>query len=149
MVNHLLLTLAACAVLTAGCSEQHTPLAAVSGSVLYQGQPLPEGTIVLQVPGFRSSTGKIVDGQIIEVTTFDPCDGAPVGEARIAVFATAESTWQPPANKPSSPAEWTSDSAPPMVSESVIPDRYNDPGTSGLSWTIKAGENILALTLAQ
>ena len=74
----------------AGCgrSDRH-PLGSVAGTVRYQGQPLASGTIIFEVAGARPANGTIVDGKIVEVTTYAPQDGAPVGDARIAVFATA------------------------------------------------------------
>jgi len=143
------LVCALCLIATAGCGNDHPSLAPVSGTVSYKNEPLPGGTILLEVPGSRRATGKIVDGQITEMTTFDPNDGAPIGQARIAIFSTEATQWQAPAKKPSSPAEWTADAAPPMVSTSRIPEKYNDPKTSGLTWEIKAGENVVTLVLAE
>jgi hypothetical protein len=34
------------------------------------------------------------------------------------------------------------------AARSLIPSRFNDPATSGLTWTIKAGENVLDLNLS-
>lgn len=137
----------AVAGLLAGCSDDHPHLAPVSGTAVYQGQLIAHGTIIFQVPGSRPATGKIIDGRISEVTTFDPGDGAPVGQARIALFANADSLWKPPANPPKSPAEWTPESSPPMVIKSLIPARYNDPITSELTCEIKPGMVPLQIEL--
>ena len=137
----------------AGCgrSDRH-PLGSVAGTVRYQGQPLASGTIIFEVAGARPANGTIVDGKIVEVTTYAPQDGAPVGDARIAVFATAPDSAAASAT-PASPA--ANPGAPIAIgpnymggaAKSLIPNKYNDPATSGLTWNIKEGENVLDLEL--
>lgn len=134
----------------AGCggSDRH-PLGLVAGTVRYNGQPIASGTIIFEVAGARPANGTIVDGKIVEVTTYDPQDGAPVGDARIAVFATAPdspATAADPAANPGAPVaigpNYMGGGA-----KSLIPDKYNNPSTSGLTWTIEQDENVLDLDL--
>ena len=54
-----------CLIATAGCGNDRPPLAPVSGTVTFQGEPLLQGTIVFEIPGCRPATGKIVGGQIV------------------------------------------------------------------------------------
>jgi hypothetical protein len=124
-------------------------LGKVKGSVTYKNQPVTAGTIILEAPGKRSASGKIVNGQITDVTTYEPNDGAPLGQSRIAVFATEESG-------SSSQASVAKDPGTPVNlgkgymgagAKSLIPTRYSDPATSGLTWEIKTGENALAIEL--
>jgi hypothetical protein len=138
-----------CLATSPGCGGSgRTPLGQVTGTVSYNGQPIASGTIIFEVPGARPANGKIVGGQIQEVTTYDPNDGVPVGQAKIAVFAT-----EAPA---SSPAATGGDPGQPIVidenymgggAKPLIPPKYNDPATSGLNWEIKKGKNTVTLDL--
>ena len=144
----LLLSLV-CLATAPGCGgSDRAPLGEVTGTVSYNGQPIASGTIIFEVPGARPANGKIVDGQIQDVTTYEPNDGAPVGQAKIAVFATGAGG--------ASPAATGADPGQPIAIDenymgggatSVIPPKYNDPTTSGLTWEIKKGENTVTLDL--
>jgi hypothetical protein len=142
-----------CLLACAGCGRSdRARVAQVTGTASYKGQPIASGTIIFEVPGARPANGKIVDGKIMEVTTYEPKDGVPVGQARIAVFATrasAESPSPAPGGAPSDPGA-------PIVldknymgggAKSLIPEKYNNPATSGLAWEIKKGQNTVTLDL--
>jgi hypothetical protein len=137
-----------------GCGGSgRPPLGEVTGTVSYNGQPLQSGTIVFEVDGARPSTGKIVNGQITEVTTYDPNDGVPVGLARIAVFAVDGSGASPgpaPAETPAGDPDSYKPGANYMDAGSrpLIPAKYNDPSSSGLTWQIEEDENVLRLNLS-
>ena len=138
-----------CLVLCAGCGgSDRAPLGKVSGTVSYQGQPIVSGTIIFEVAGARPANGKIVDGQIAEVTTHEPNDGVPIGQAKIAVFATSvgdaggAATPGDPGTLPSPGQNYMDAGA-----QSLIPAKYNDPSTSGLKEEIKKGENTITLDL--
>jgi hypothetical protein len=146
-VGPVLLLSLACLLTLPGCrGSDRSPLGKVTGTVNYKGQPIASGTIIFEVPGARPANGKIVGGKIQEVTTHDPNDGVPVGQAKIAVFAT---------EAPASPAAAPSDPGQPIAvdenymggSKSLIPAKYNDPATSGLTWEIKKGDNTVTLDL--
>ncbi|MCY2986765.1 MAG: hypothetical protein NTY19_02740 [Planctomycetota bacterium] len=134
-----------------GCGRSDRPaLGKVSGTVTYKGQPVKSGNLVFEVGGARPANAKIVDGKITEVSTFNSNDGVPVGSARIAVFATesggASTPAAPAANDPGTyqvPAANYMD----VGARRLIPDRYNNPATSGLIWEIKQGENTVTLQL--
>jgi hypothetical protein len=135
----------------AGCGRSdRSPLGRVAGTVQYNGQPVAAGTLVFEVPGARPANGTIADGEIVEVTTYVPRDGVPVGEARIAVFATPASGVAAPANPAAEPgaAIVLDQNYMGGAVKSLIPSRYNDPATSGLTWTIQEGENVLDLNLS-
>ena len=131
----------------AGCGKRGPALAEVSGTVTLDGQPLERGTITFEATGLRPATAKILDGRIVEATTHRPNDGVPVGHQRIAVFSRAE----PVAAKPGPTTEPALPGAaafpPSMAGRSLLPARYNDPATSGLSATIRPGQNTLSLEL--
>ncbi len=95
-ISPLLLACALGAGLSTACSDaRHAPLAPVGGTVTYRGQPIKSGTMVFEVPGTRPANGKIVDGKIVEVTTYTPNDGVSLGKAAIAVFATRPQARRP------------------------------------------------------
>src|SRR5262245_44415901 len=84
-----LLFLTAGVFLCAGC-RSGVELAPVKGTVTLDGKALARGTIRFESPGQRPATGKIVNGEIVEVTTYQPGDGAPVGSHKVAVWATED-----------------------------------------------------------
>ena len=96
----------------------------------------------------RPASGKIVDGQITEVTTFDPNDGVPLGVAKIAVHAFAGEgagagavAAHPGDIQPADMSDYMG------VQASLIPPHYNDPASSGLTHEIQRGENNVILEL--
>jgi len=96
-------------------------VAIVTGTVIWNGKPLEEGTIAFHPVSGRSASGTIKGGEIVEVTTTVKGDGAPVGENKVTIFAT-----KPDAKDASG-----------MGTISLIPERYNDVNKSGLKATIK------------
>ena len=133
---------------TSACSPNRAPLGTIQGTVRYNGRPIAEGQILFEVAGARPAQGRILDGRIVDVTSYASGDGAPVGLARIAVFA----------NPPSVSLYASSGTVAPDDAlatgrvrgpggQSLIPARYNDLETSGLSHELVAGPNELTLEL--
>ncbi len=145
------LTLLVLLAASVGCGRADRPaLGKVSGTVTYKGQPVKSGTLVFEVGGARPANAKIVDGKITEVSTFNSNDGVPIGSARIAVFATESGGASTPATAaPSDPGAYKVPAANYMDVgvKRLIPDRYNNPATSGLIWEIRQGENAVTLQL--
>ena len=81
-------------LLPSGCGSGLSPLAKVKGTVTLDGKPLASGTMTFESVGQRPATGKIVQGQIVEMTTYDENDGAPLGTHKVAVWALEEAAWQ-------------------------------------------------------
>jgi len=140
---------AALAGMLAGCGRRPPALAEVSGTVTLDGEPLARGTLTFEAAGLRPATAQILDGRIIEATTRRSNDGVPVGHQRIAVFSREEPH--------AAPADRSQRRGPPgttrfpasMAGQSLLPARYNDPATSGLSAIIQPGHNTLSLTLTR
>ncbi|WP_435020473.1 hypothetical protein TA3x_001848 [Tundrisphaera sp. TA3] len=131
----------------AGCGPAHPGLAKVAGTVTLDGKPLPRGTIVFEAPDERPAIGQIEGGSIAEVTTYEPGDGAPQGRVKVAITANED----PPAGgsaEVANPGDRKKMPANYMSGKSLIPGRYNDPGTSGLSAEIKPGENTVRFDLS-
>lgn len=120
------------AVVVAGCGSN---LAQVSGTVSYDGKPVEQGSIIFETTGARPATGKIVGGKIVEVTTNRPGDGAPPGSHKVAIHAFASSGSAVTAN----PGDATGIAS--MQTKSLIPTKYNNPATSGLTVELKPGKN--------
>jgi len=130
-----LLPLIAVLVCLAGCQRSdHVRTAPVTGVVTLDGQPVEEGTGMFERTGARPAAGQIRKGQIVEVTTYRPNDGAPVGEHRVAVFVTMAAK-SAVSNTPGGIQKFDPNY---MGGGSLIPARYNDPATSQLTATINA-----------
>jgi hypothetical protein len=104
------------------------PTAPVSGIVTLDDTPLPRGTVQFVPDGSQGTSGPpgvgVIDsGGRFEIFTAG-VKGAVVGHHKVAVEAREE-------QDDLQGASWT---------ESLIPDLYNDPETSGVTVIVKAGE---------
>ena len=135
--------------LLAGCGPRGPALAEISGTVTLDGQPLARGIVTFEAAGLRPATAHILDGRIIEVTTHRPNDGVPVGHQRIAVFSRAEPGPAKPGLPPPRAPSAAGGFPPSMAGPSLLPARYNDPKTSGLTVIIRPGHNTVSLALQQ
>jgi hypothetical protein len=127
----LLVAISMIAIIFAGCGRGNRPvLARVAGTVSYNGKPLARGKMVFVPSQGRSAVGKIVDGRIFEVTTFDRNDGAVVGPHKIQIASFVR---EPTAME---------------IVPWAIPERYGNVSTSGLTAEVIAGkENVLQFQL--
>jgi len=111
-----LMGLAACA----GCGSDKQVLsdrARASGTVTFDGQPLPAGTVLFSSMERPSSTAVAIFGDGVYST-----DRAPIGK-NVVTIDTASIQY-------GNPAAYV-----------AIPDKYSDPRTSGFTVEIEAGEN--------
>jgi hypothetical protein len=115
----------------------------VKGTVTLDGKPLAKGSITFETTDARPATGTIVAGEIVEVTTYDPGDGAPVGQHKVAIAATEDAASAVVAN----PGEAKQSATDYMAGKSLIPAMYNDPSASGLTAEIKPGQNTVEFKL--
>jgi hypothetical protein len=105
-------------------------LAPVVGKVTYKGQPLKKGYIVMEPSEGRSARGSIVNGEIVDIHTYEAGDGVRIGNHKVAIIS------------------FVRDPVGMEVPPSVIPLRYRDPGSSGLTAVVEAGKtNELLLEL--
>lgn len=121
----------------------------VVGTVTFEGKPISEGSIIFEVRGARPATGKIEDGKIMQVTTFEPNDGVAVGEAAVAVYATSGETASAIAASPDVNQMKLAKGYMGTGQTSLIPQRYNNPATSQLTCEIQPGENHLEFDLTK
>ena len=130
------------ALTPAGCSQ---PTGTVSGTVMLGKIPLPSGTITFVGTGEPHSAG-IVEGKYetaaMPVGTYKVMitvrDQSPIGAASAAFpgGVTIGAGMGPADGNKSAPAP-----SRPSVAKSIIDPKYNDPETSGLTSTVKAGAN--------
>jgi hypothetical protein len=130
------------AVFLSGCGSGRVALAPVRGTVTLDGKPLAKGTITFETSGKRPATGKIVNGEIVEMTTYETGDGVPLGTHKVAIWSSEEAASAVVAN----PGEGKI-GANYMSGKSLLPALYNDPNTSGLVAEIKPGHNVVAFAL--
>jgi len=121
--------------LNSGCGRgDRTQTAQVSGLVTLDGKPVTEGLVMFEKPGSRTASGQIRNGAIVEVMTYLPNDGVPVGRHRVAVFVN-RSERNALSNDPGQVGKFDPNY---MGGESLIPARYNDPATSNLTADVPA-----------
>src|SRR5215204_2616518 len=112
------------ALICAGCGQKTSTVAVVRGKVTLDGKPLPSGNIVTIPTGGRGAVGPIQNGEF-ELSTFAKKDGALIGTHKVAVSAN-----EPPQGAgPEATA-----------GKLLVPQRYTNPETSGLTIEVKAGE---------
>jgi hypothetical protein len=120
---------------TAALSGCGPSKASITGTVKFSGEPLPSGTIT-----FTSDAGtKPVKGSAITNGKYTIPD-FPAGPAKVSVVTTPPPTGRgaPPSGAPAMPMP-SGASAPGKYVP--IPQRYSSPDKSGLTYTVKSGEN--------
>jgi hypothetical protein len=128
--SHVLL-IVACVLLFAGCGGSKPPLGIVKGHVELDGTPLATGAVITNFASGRGAQGVIKDGRF-ELGTFSAQDGALVGTHQLAVIAQEKPQGSGPEAK---------------AGKLLVPERYTNPNTSGLSIDVKAGNNSPMLEL--
>ncbi|WP_417377015.1 hypothetical protein [Gimesia maris] len=130
-----------CALTLTGCfggSAEHIERAAVSGSVTYDGKPLPEGSIQF-VPDVDAA-GKPVRGKLAQALIKDGSyslsveEGPAVGNNKVLINAIRNTG-----------KFEESDGQKTEIMQQYIPARYNTQTT--LKYEVKAGENTADFTL--
>ncbi len=126
--------LSALCLLATGCGPSAP---SVSGTVRFQGQPLPSGTVL-----FHGADGR-VEHSLVSADGRYAIANAPLGPVRITVQSHPAAPAGLPSyggRSPAAPRELT-----PTAKEkrggrhTPIPPRYGDPEQSGLAYTVRAG----------
>ena len=122
----------------------------VSGTVTYNGQPVPKGNVyfVPVDPKGRSASGSIEQDGSYRLTTAAEGDGALPGEYKVAVIAQDIDMTEVlkeaggGAGRQSETFRKATQQA-----KSLIPKKYSDPETSGLRKTVEARSNTIDIQL--
>jgi hypothetical protein len=130
----LLLLLAA-----SGCGRT----ASVTGTVTFKGEPVTSGAVTFYGPGGRVDSSQIDENGKYAVAK------APVGEVKVTVVSAAPRRGgDVPKGKEVPEHPGRSKSSPPKAGKAVpIPGKYKDPESSGLSYTLKAGSQVINIDL--
>jgi len=125
-------------VAAVGCSgSDHAPTAPVSGTVTLDGEPVAKGTIVFEMAGSRPATGRIENGKIVDVTSYEKGDGAAVGQNQVGIGIVEEAAAAASeATDPGQAGAITDMNY--MSGKSLIPPKYNNPAESGLTAEVTA-----------
>lgn len=120
-------------VMLIGCSQTGLPgTIPIRGQVLYKGQPLREGDVLYNPvdKAGRRARGAIQPDGSFRLTTLEKHDGALPGEYRITVVAYAPHPGEPGRTE----ATEGKSRVPQVIKRGfLIPERYVDPETSGLT----------------
>ena len=110
-----------------GCGKGRTPCVPVSGRVLLDGKPVPQGFIRVIPANGRPATGTLdADGRF-RLTTFDDGDGCIRGTHAVEVIARQRIS--------------------PTQSRWLAPRRYFDAATSGITVTVDKATDALQIDL--
>lgn len=123
----------------ASCTDSGPQVAKVNGTVKVDGQPLVLGTVIFASELGRQSTGRIVDGKIENVTTFEDGDGAIVGNSRVAIRPSVDESLM--MKDPVKAAE--------EINKAGVPKKFFSLSTTELKFEIKYGQaNNLEIDIA-
>jgi hypothetical protein len=145
-----------------GCGDDGLPRRyRVYGEVTYNGKPLPRGTVNFIPEGGegRAASGPIKEGSY-DLTTLNPGDGAIPGAYRVTIAAVEgteeskrivtrtpgapDSYDQPYYGPPSGPQIGRANKA----AKRLVPAKYNNPETSGLTAKVEERATRVDFTLA-
>ena len=106
-------------------------MAPVRGKVTLDGKPLADGAVVTKPASGRGAQGFVRNGEF-ELGTKSTNDGASIGTHAVAVIAQEKLPNAGPETK---------------AGKLLVPERYTNPDTSGLTIEVKAGTNTPTLEL--
>lgn len=140
----LLLALLAVAAAPLGCGDQRAKRARVQGTVTVGGRPLTQGVIMFYpTAGGRPATGQIDADGTYELTTYDPGDGALLGDHAVTIEAVeVNETSAPPASLLDEVSSAPTATRPPQV-RWLVPEDYADRSTSPLTAVVEDKDNTI------
>jgi hypothetical protein len=122
------------AFLISGCGPGRPRTVPVRGTVMYQGKPVPNGTVMFVPQSGQEATGEIQPDGSYSLTTFVPNDGAVPGNYTVVIVAREDTSKRLPEDRNPLP--------PP-----IIPMRFTSIATSPLRAEVKDQENVLEFVL--
>jgi hypothetical protein len=129
-----------------GCGQLGPPMGRVSGRITYKDQPVPKATVSFmpKATGARPAIGFTDDAGYYHLTTTNPRDGALVGEHLVGIVAKAPYDGPIPPGAGAALLEELETQGKPL-----IPEKYFNSDTSGLTASVKAGSNTLDFALTE
>lgn len=113
-----------------GCGRGR-PRAPVTGKVMYQGQPLSFGMVMFQPAEGQPATGPIQPDGTFRMAIPGEGDGAAVGENKVRVMCfEAQDPSLDPAQRPED-----------GLGRALVPEKYMDYDTSGITFDVQPGAN--------
>lgn len=125
-------------LMLSGCSgkPERAPTVQVHGKVTYKGEALKRGTIVFFPKGGKKiATGEINEDGTYNLTTFESNDGALPGEHQVTILSERDMSNVLPEDVKPGDKPW------------LIPRKYNDVKTSGLTATVPDKETEINFDL--
>jgi hypothetical protein len=116
-------------ILVVGCS-QDSNLGRVHGRVRLEGKPLTSGTVRFVPAAGRASQGEIQSDGTYALGINGKSDGAVIGPSKVAIVAYDSDSFDRPAYE-----------NPNRKVKSLVPEKYVSPGTLGLTFEVKPGDN--------
>ena len=134
-----LLTLAVCSIFF-GCGQNGDLIVPVSGIVTMDGMPVEGASVMLIPEAGRPATGRTNAQGEFRMTTLSNYDGAIVGRHRVTVSLV---------KLPAKPMDYELADSPQSLTllEHMVPQRYTDPDTSGLTVDVVRGMEPISLNL--
>lgn len=124
-------------IIVPGCGSPGPVMVPVKGTVTYKSVPLTSGVVRFnpvdpKQKDVRAAEGKIGADGAFSLSTFQPGDGALPGDYNVTVTSL-----------PADPNALAKDRAKDL--QSVVPEKFADPKTSGLKASVKAGQSSSGL----
>lgn len=127
-----------------GCGKSGPPMGRVSGKVTYQGNPVPNATVTFLPAGEggQAAIGITDSAGNYQLSTFGRNDGALVGTHRANIVARAAYEGKIPEGAGEALLEELQ-----VQGKPLIPQRYFNTETSGLTFDVKGGSNTIDIPL--
>ena len=133
-----------------GCGPSRSETAPVTGKVTFHGNPVPEGTIAFYPENGRFATGRIQPDGTYVLTTFEEGDGALTGNHVVMIEAVRFAKGPQPKSMQEEVAMAKKSKRPnsAMIKPKwLIPQKYANRTTSGLTAEVSAGKNTIDFDL--
>ena len=132
-------------VVIVGCGRSGPELAKVHGSVTFEGVAIKEGSVQFWPEHGRPARGSIAEDGSYQLTTFEPNDGAYVGQHRVTIKATTLSAPDPEIDSTQAEIEHFRQKGAKRIRASrvvwVVPRKFAELDSSPLSATVETGSN--------
>ena len=138
-----------CLCLVAGCGppDGQRPTAPVEVTVTYQGKPVDGATVTFVTSVEPMAANGITDAQgIAQLSTYGVKDGAVIGSNLVTITKTEVDNNAKKKEVPPDQADMVG-YTPLTPLKSLLPKKYEMPGSSGLTGEVKSGKNKFSFDL--